>query len=288
VKLSIGMRNIKTAIAIFVCLMVSELLHLEYPFYAAIATIISMENSVTNSFTAGKNRMMGTLIGAGVGAVFAMIDPHNAFYSALGIIIVIYICNLLKWNKSISIASIVFLAIMLNLHFGSSPWQYGLNRIFDTLIGVSVAVVVNYLVFPPKLEYNLHVARKKLMKKMTESAEEAIYTGVNHDLKELKSDIASLESHYELCKLEFHFKKGPDQAMKAIEEELEVCKHIYAHMRMIQRLYIEQDLLPDSRNAYLLDTESLKIVLRYHIDCIIEDIEVLGLVLREQDPIPFH
>lgn len=281
-RLSIGMRNIKTAIAIFVCLIISELLHLEYPFYAAIATIISMENSVTNSFMVGKNRMMGTFVGAGIGLIFAVIDPQNAFYCAIGIVLVIYICNLLKWNKSISIASIVFLAIMLNLQVGGSPLLYGLNRIFDTLIGVSVAVVVNYLIFPPKHEYNLHIARKTVMRRLTETAEEVVNFGVNDDLKPLKKDIADLEKYLELCKLEFHLKKDLSQTMELIEEELEICKHIYSHMRMIQRLYIEQDLVVNPRASQQLDSESLSIVIRYHIDCIIVEIESLGLILPQQ------
>ncbi|RUT47642.1 FUSC family protein [Paenibacillus anaericanus] len=281
-RLSIGMRNIKTAIAIFVCLIISELLHLEYPFYAAIATIISMENSVTNSFTVGKNRMMGTFVGAGIGLIFAIIDPQNAFYCAIGIVLVIYICNLLKWNKSISIASIVFLAIMLNLQVGGSPLLYGLNRIFDTLIGVSVAVVVNYLIFPPKHEYNLHIARKTVMRRLAETAEEVVNFGVNDDLKPLKKDIADLEKYLELCKLEFHLKKDLSQTMELIEEEVEICKNIYSHMRMIQRLYIEQDLVIHQRASQQLDSESLSIVIRYHIDCIIVEIEGLGLILPQQ------
>lgn len=281
-RLSIGMRNIKTAIAIFVCLIISELLHLEYPFYAAIATIISMENSVTNSFTVGKNRMMGTFVGAGIGLIFAIIDPQNAFYCAIGIVLVIYICNLLKWNKSISIASIVFLAIMLNLQVGGSPLLYGLNRIFDTLIGVSVAVVVNYLIFPPKHEYNLHIARKTVMRRLAETAEEVVNFGVNNDLKPLKKDIADLEKYLELCKLEFHLKKDLSQTMELIEEEVEICKNIYSHMRMIQRLYIEQDLVIHQRASQQLDSESLSIVIRYHIDCIIVEIEGLGLILPQQ------
>lgn len=278
-RLSIGMRNIKTAIAIFICIIISELLNLEYPFYAAIATIISMENSVTNSFTAGKNRMMGTFVGAGIGLIFAIIDPKNAFYCAVGIVLVIFICNLLKWNKSISIASIVFLAIMLNLHDGDSPLQYGLNRIFDTLIGVSVAVVVNYLVFPPKHEYNLHVARKTLMRRLTDAAEEVITQRLNSDLKDLKQDIADLEKYHELCKLEFHLTKDHGRTMNHIEEEIEVCKNIYSHMRIIQRLHIEQDLLHDSPNTKQLDSESLKIVIDYHIECIAKETESLGLII---------
>ena len=280
-KYTIGMRNIKTAIAIFISVMISVLLKLEYPFYAAIATIISMENSVTNSYTAGRNRMMGTFVGAGIGLLFAWIKPHDALFCALGIIIVIYICNLLKWNKSISIASIVFLAIMLNLKPGESPFYYGINRIFDTLIGVSVAVLVNYLIFPPKHEFTLHVARKTLMKNLVDISTQVLYQSNNNGIKALKKDISNFEKHYALCKEEFHLKKDLTSLMSQIQEEIDIINHIYAHMRMIQRLHGEPGVQSFLTQAQSLDTSSQDIVVDYHMKCILQELHLLGISLPE-------
>lgn len=145
----VGMRNIKTAIAVFISIILSKLFKMEYPFYAAIAAIISMQSSVEESFRAGRNRMIGTLIGAVVGFICALINPGNAFVSAIGIVIVIYLCNLLKWKESSSIGGVVFLAIMLNLK-GNSPLWYSINRLFDTFLGIIVAIVVNYFIIPPQ------------------------------------------------------------------------------------------------------------------------------------------
>lgn len=145
----VGMRNIKTAIAVFISIVLSKLFKMEYPFYAAIAAIISMQSSVEESFKAGRNRMFGTFIGAVVGFACALISPGNAFVSAIGIVIVIYICNLLKWKESSSIGGVVFLAIMLNLK-GNSPLWYSINRLLDTFLGIIVAITVNYFIIPPK------------------------------------------------------------------------------------------------------------------------------------------
>ncbi len=35
-----------------------------FPFYACIAAVITMQSTVHDSFTTGKNRMIGTIIGA--------------------------------------------------------------------------------------------------------------------------------------------------------------------------------------------------------------------------------
>lgn len=241
-KWVIGLRNVKTGIAIFICLIVSKLLHLEYPFYAAIATIISMENSVTNSFKAGKHRTMGTFIGAIVGAGFAFLEPRNAFYCAIGVMVVIYVCNLLKWNKSVSIACIVFLAIMLNLKTGENPLAYGFHRITDTLIGIAVAVIVNYVVFPPRHEVSLNKARKELAKRMAEMFEQMAEHGEEPDLKSLRSQLSSLENYYQLCKYEFHLKKDLSATMDQIGEEIESYRHIYEHFIILRRLIDEHRL----------------------------------------------
>lgn len=147
----IGMRNVKTAISVVLSILISNLLKMEYPFYVVIASIISMQSSVEASFKVGRNRILGTLVGAAIGFVCALIKPGDAIISGLGIIAVIYICNMLDWKESASIAGVVFCAIMLNLKGGSALF-YSLNRILDTFVGIAVAVVVNRFLFPPKKE----------------------------------------------------------------------------------------------------------------------------------------
>lgn len=296
-KFLVGMRNLKTALAVFICIIISQLLQLEYPFYAVIATIIAMENSVTNSYTVGKNRMMGTLVGAAIGFVFAWIDPHSAVYSAIGIVIVIYICNLLKWNKSISIASIVFLAIMLNLRPGESPFLYGMHRVADTLIGISVAVLVNYLVFPPDHERSMEQMRSVLRKHLTKLAHELLREGGTIHISPLKKDMANLEKAYETYASEFHLKKNKQQMLEHLEQEIDVYHNTYSHMRMIRLLTDELPThhhwgLPEQHHSHLmaqlpLDTSSQQIIYNYHVSCILQEMSTLGLLIPSHIAQPF-
>jgi len=283
------MRNIKTAIAILVCLIIANLLQLQYPFYAAIATVISMENSVTNSFAAGKYRMMGTFVGAGAGLAFATIQPENIWLCALGTIVAIYICNLLKWNKSIPIAIIVFLAIMLNLQ-GDSPLHYSINRIIDTLIGVGVAVMVNYLVFPPKYEINIRRARRLLSKEMVYIVDQ-LMAKKEFNLKKLRAQLRKLEKYLDISKEEFHLIKDGDDSLEHIIDEFESYKLIYEHLKMIQKLDGEQILSVDnmlrlgnyhcdvSGDEEELQRDSQFIIYNYHIDRVLNELESMGLPL---------
>jgi uncharacterized membrane protein YgaE (UPF0421/DUF939 family) len=144
------MRNIKTGIAVLISIAISRVLKSEYPFFAAVAAIVAMQSSVEGSLKAGKNRMLGTFVGAIVGYVFALIDPGNVILCSVGIMMVIYLCNILNWKDAVSIGGIVFLAIMLNLD-GGSPLYYSLNRIQDTFIGIAVALIINRYIAPPKV-----------------------------------------------------------------------------------------------------------------------------------------
>ena len=291
-KRIIGMRNLKTALAIFICLGIATLMKLEYPFYAAIATVISMENSVTNSFAAGKNRMMGTFVGAIIGLGFAMLEPGNILYCAIGIILVIMICNQLKWNKAISIASIVFLAIMLNLKGEDTPLHYSVGPITETLIGVSVAVLVNLLVFPPKNEINLHKARKALAASITH-AMELLVLKEEANLKSVRAQIKALEKYLELSREEFHLIKDGHATMEEILDELESYKQIYEHLKMLQKLgitsHLNEENLERLGNPLFQGTHEAGeqtdvpqyIVYNYHVDWMLDEFENLGL------PLPF-
>ena len=142
-----GMRLFKTGLAVTVTLALAKPLGMAYPFFAAIATIISMENTIANSFKAGKNRLKGTLLGATTGLLFALVAQGNPILAGVGIMAVIWFCHKMDWKNAIAISCIVFLAVMVNLD-GENPLIYSLNRLEDTFVGVSVAILVNYFVFP--------------------------------------------------------------------------------------------------------------------------------------------
>ncbi len=146
-KYKIGMRTLKTGLAVGVSLLLAQLLNLRSPIFVGIAAIVSMQSTVNESYAAGKNRMLGTFIGAIVGLGFAYLLPYNHFFLGIGIIVVIYVHNLFHWKQSISLSCIVFLAIFTNQD--GAILSYATNRILDTLIGITVSVVINNFIAAP-------------------------------------------------------------------------------------------------------------------------------------------
>ena len=93
----IGMRTIKTALAVSLTIFIAQVLNLKSPF-AGIAAIIAMQSSVSESFNMAKNRMLSTILGAITALLFSLIAPENPFFIAIGVIIIIYLCNIFNWK----------------------------------------------------------------------------------------------------------------------------------------------------------------------------------------------
>ncbi|AOR22289.1 FUSC family protein [Clostridium taeniosporum] len=153
----IGLRNLKTALAVSLCMFIFEFFHRQDSFYACIAAVVCMKDTVSNSFTMGKNRLIGTFLGGLIGlfVIFASIQIPFLYNitpitTGLGIIFSIYICTLLNKPGSVIICCIVFISIMVNHPSGPGSYIYAVTRCMDTTVGIVVAVVINKFIHPPK------------------------------------------------------------------------------------------------------------------------------------------
>lgn len=237
----IGMRNIKTAISVLICLAISRAFHMEYPFYAAIAAVVSLQKSVANSLKAGKNRMLGTTAGAAVGLMLALFFPNNIIACSIGIIIVIYICNILKWNDAVANACIVLIAIMINMK-GQNPYAYSFNRLLDTFIGINVAVLVNYFVFPPKFYEKIQVQREELKHYIISNLYEHIYEKKDFDNEMLGKRIVQLQDSITLYEKERRIDKGHKYGLEKALKTVEYAKSIKDNMAILQKQKQSQGL----------------------------------------------
>lgn len=281
--MKIGMRNIKTALSVMICIVIFQIFNMGSPFYAAIAAIISMQSSVADSFKIGKYRMLGTFLGAFVGLVFALIGPSNPILIGLGVMIIIYVSNLLDWNKSISIAGVVFIAIMVNLN-GGSPFVYSLNRIIDTSIGIVVAVLINYFISPPIRIDKIVEHYQLLLSMLLEDIKGNLAQGKKINIEDLNNKIHSLEKEYNEYKLEFKGKKSNSLESSNVQIIIELLKNIINHLKIIDKIDGDQPLTREncSRAGDLLDCSienfeevynDAAIVYNYHIGKILDYLE---------------
>lgn len=156
----VGMRNFKTALAATIC----ALLYFPFnrnPTFACIGAIFGMGRDLNNSKESGGNRLFGTIIGGFVGMalfhIYVQIYPTGGVHALLflllfiGIIIMVLICQRLLLPGAIQPGGVVLCIILFNTPVNYYI-QYSLNRIFDTAIGVIIAIGINLVLSRENLQ----------------------------------------------------------------------------------------------------------------------------------------
>lgn len=160
----IGMRIVKTAIAVFLCFLIDLLRnHQGVPFYSAIAAILCMQPFVSNSVKVALNRSVGTFIGGLFGMLVLLAErawlPKGMpilqyFIVSLCVVALIYITVVLKKTSASYITCVVFLSVTISHGADVNPYLFAINRIIDTLIGIAVSLAVNAARLPRKKDRN--------------------------------------------------------------------------------------------------------------------------------------
>lgn len=152
----IGLRTLKTALAVFICMVLFEILDKDSAFFACIAAVICMKDSVESSVEVGKSRVLGTMLGGFIGLICATVVEYipylfnfKSVITTIGIVVVIYLCNLINKPSAVVISCIVISGIMCS-YTGKDSFIYAIGRTFDTGIGVMVALLINRFIKPPK------------------------------------------------------------------------------------------------------------------------------------------
>lgn len=149
----IGMRTVKTAVAVALCFVVYELRGRQgIPFYSALAEIWCIQPNVNNSKNMAIQRTLGTVIGAAFGLVVLLLETNlltgldevAGYLLSSVILIPIIVTTVILKKKDLSYFScVVFLSITINHLTDENPFLFVWNRFFDTMIGVIIAMLVN-------------------------------------------------------------------------------------------------------------------------------------------------
>lgn len=160
-KYKIGLRALKTAIAVFLCILISVIFNRSDVFFASIAAVICMQQTCSQTYIAGLHRLIGTIIGGGVGLVFLLIMkyiPYREYipliFAPLCVLAVIYVCNVTEYKNPVVIGCIVALSVVLQhseLNAYNNTFMYVINRVIDTSIGIFIAMLVNRFLFRKKM-----------------------------------------------------------------------------------------------------------------------------------------
>lgn len=177
----IGMRIIKTTIAVFlsiaiylILLLITESMGLDRndlnsptiiytPFFAAIAATYALHRDKKSSLSQAKIRSFGSVVGGYFGMivilitdsvlidVFNLAETNFVLYTfityvvvALAIIPLIWLTVVMKQQIATFITCLTYFSVTISIRNGGLPvFLFATNRVLSTLVGVGIALVVN-------------------------------------------------------------------------------------------------------------------------------------------------
>ena len=162
----IGMRKIKSILAIFVgfCLWQTLRLFLPelevHPIFIYIYGMIEIRETAETTKDYGRMRIMATftaiLIVLPVMLLTDWLSPKvgpewktwmEITVLILGALLVLIVAELVKCRVYCGLAAAIFMILMIS-HFESSMYLYSIMRAFQTIIGVTIAWVINVKLLP--------------------------------------------------------------------------------------------------------------------------------------------
>lgn len=236
-KHRMGLRIIKTGIAVTVCVAISYALKLNQPFFAVVATVMSMGKSIDISFRSGKNKVVGAIVGVAVGYGFASISPANAGLCGVGIIVTLYVCQLLRLKGAATLSCFLFASMMFLHSFGTSmvTWRFAAASVVDSIVGIAIALVVNLLVMPPNYAEEIKNARTVLHERIQEAILNARDCQLI-DIHAVETAIEKLAYNVNLYISEIKFLRWNDKEVFGISCKISTYRMILEELKALQVL----------------------------------------------------
>lgn len=142
----LGMRTIKTALAIWLALLVCDLLDFQNTTLAAITTIVAVQPSLKSSLATVKNQIIATAMGCIIAIIVAYYFHGSYTAIAISAIIAIMLCVRLNVKESVELLLVTVIVI------GQTPLENFetaiLQRIAMIAIGLTIGFSLNFLIRP--------------------------------------------------------------------------------------------------------------------------------------------
>ncbi|WP_237811202.1 MULTISPECIES: aromatic acid exporter family protein [unclassified Anoxybacillus] len=142
----IGGRVLKTGIAVFVTVIICDLLHLP-TIFSVMTAIVTIEPTAHDSIKKGMIRFPASTIGSAYAMTLTYMFGHSAIAYALSAMFTIVTCQKLRLHAGTLVATITAVAMipLTDHHY----FHAFVMRIVTTSIGIFVSTLVNFFILPP-------------------------------------------------------------------------------------------------------------------------------------------
>ncbi len=138
--------SIRSGLSAALAVASAEFLRLPHPLYAMIGAVIVTDLSPSQTRKLGLRRLVGSALGALVGAVASSFLPSAPWSIGLSVLVAMFLSHLLQLEGAAKVTGYVCGIVVLG-HSGD-PWSYSVYRLAETILGVGIAILVSMV---PKL-----------------------------------------------------------------------------------------------------------------------------------------
>ena len=138
--------SVRAAVSAGLAVGIAQFLELQYPIYALIAAVIVIDLSPVKTRQLALQRLIGTLLGATVGAALSYVLPAGPLAIMISILAAMLLTYVARVPAAAKLAGYVCGIVILS--HGANPWSYALYRVVETFLGLAMAVLVSLV---PKL-----------------------------------------------------------------------------------------------------------------------------------------
>jgi uncharacterized membrane protein YccC len=139
----------RTAVAAVASLLVARLFRLPEAYWAPITTLVITQSSLGAALSISGKRLVGTVLGALVGAIVASHFRPSALVFGTGVFMLGLLCAAVRSDGSAYRFGGVTLAIVLLVPRTGRVWQIAFNRCAEVFIGIAVALMLT-VVWPER------------------------------------------------------------------------------------------------------------------------------------------
>lgn len=154
----VGLRMVKSAVAVLICLLVSMLVNQEdIRIYSSIAALLCVQPYVEDTKRMALQRIIGTFLGSAAGALAILIEVYllDIRGTLIGYVLIAALILPTLWGavalkaaNAASLSCVVLLSITVTHITDANPWIFVWNRVVETLLGIAVGIGVNAFQLP--------------------------------------------------------------------------------------------------------------------------------------------
>ena len=138
---------VRTLVSVFLSDLVARLFGLGEAGWALITAAIVTSSSVAGTWTAGRDQIVGTLIGAVAGIVAIELSLHGLPKMPVFAAMLVPLALLAAARPSLRLTCVTLVVVFLFPSASNNPFERPFDRVAAILIGAGVSLVVSYAVF---------------------------------------------------------------------------------------------------------------------------------------------